>query len=91
VKEIIDLEDDSWFVIPARCLIVGQPFDRLRAGSFQAVVMTGWKAGPTIGIPEAGTLRAAATREGDKHRMHCATNYTAHFILRILEPVTHQR
>ena len=38
VEEIIDLEDGSQFVIPARlgCLVVGQPFDRLRAGSFQA-------------------------------------------------------
>jgi hypothetical protein len=42
VEEIIDLEKGSWFVIPARlaCLLVGQPF--------QAVVLTGWKAGPTI-------------------------------------------
>ena len=57
MKEIIDLEDGFRCVIPARlgCLVVGQPFDRLRAGSFQAVVLTGWKAGPT--------------EEGDKPKM----------------------
>jgi len=47
---------------------VGQPF--------QAVVVTGWKAGPTIGIPESGTLRAAATREGDEHRARLAQPFT---------------
>ena len=47
MDEIIDLEGGSRFVIPARldCLVVGQPF--------QAVVLTGWKAGPTIGIPDS--------------------------------------
>jgi hypothetical protein len=62
VEEIIDLEQGSRWVIPARlgCLVVGQPFDRLRTGSFQAVVLTGWKAGSTRGIPDSATLRAAS-------------------------------
>jgi hypothetical protein len=40
MEEIIDWEDGSRFVIPARlgCLVVGQPF--------QAVVLTGWKPVP---------------------------------------------
>jgi hypothetical protein len=48
MEEIIALEDGSLPVIPARLcgLVVGQPFDRLRAGSLQAVVLTGWKPGP---------------------------------------------
>ena len=61
-EEIMDLGGGSLSVIPARlgCLVVGQPFDRLRAGSFQAVVLTGWKAGPTIRTPDCRTGRAAA-------------------------------
>ena len=52
MEEIIDWEDGSRVVIPTRLggLVVGQPF--------QAVVLAGWKAGPT--------------KEGDKPRGRCA-------------------
>ena len=67
VEQIIDLEEGSRFVILARlsCLVVGQPFDRLRAGSFQAVVLTGWKPVPL---------------KGDKHRVHYVHPFMLHIL-----------
>ena len=68
MEEIIDLEEGSRCVIPARldCLVVGQPFDRLRAGSFQAVVLTGWKAGPTGGIPDSVARTSYTDRDSSR-------------------------